>query len=269
MILLYAMYISQSGTVLPDPAITVTDPDGTAVTLSLNCGADSGYLSINSGTLLVTMVTAYNVDPSLPSYTITCTITATDATSQTSTCSLEVEVTDANDETPTFGAGMYTINILNTQATGVISTTPVAATDADSTSPNNLITYSLTGADAANFAIDASGNILLTGDVSGVTGTQTFTFTAVATDNGTPALSDTAVVQVIVSSTATGTTTTTTTTTTSSSGSGTGFFSSTLNIIWFAIAVALGTFVLAVAGYFLYRLCCRSKGSGYVFNLKV
>lgn len=202
------------------------------------------------------MVTAYDVDPSLSSYSINCFITASDATSQTTTTSLTVEITDANDETPTFTAGMYTINIMNTQGLGVIGS--VSASDADSTSPNNLITYTLSG--STKYIIDASGNVELVGDVTADTGITPYMLTATATDGGAGPLSSTAVVQVLVSDAAAVTTTTTTTTaaTTVVGSSDSGFFSSTLNIIWFTLAIALGTFVLVTGGYLLYRLC-RSK----------
>ena len=241
---------------MPDPGIVVTDPEGTAVTLTLTCATDPGYLSIDSVTKLVTMVTAYDLGPTTPSYTINCVITATDATSQTSTVPLTVLVTDANNKTPTFSQGMYTINILNTQTLGVIGTAP--ATDADSTSPNNHIVYTLTG--STKFTIDASGNIALTGDVTGDTGIVTYTLTATATDGGTTPRAGTAVIQVLVSDTPVATTTTTTT----AAAAGTvisgdsGFFSSALNIILLCLAIALGTMVLMVGGYMLYRWC-RSK----------
>ena len=247
---------------LPNAGIIVTDPEGTAVTLSLTCATDPGYLSIDSGTKLVTMVTAFDLDPSTPSYTINCIITATDATSQTSTVPLAVVVTDENDKTPTFSQGMYTINILNTQGLGVIGSAP--ATDADSTSPNNHRTYSLSG--STKFIIDANGNIELTGDITGDTGITTYTLTATVTDGGASPLASTAVVQVLVSDAATVTTTTTTTTagTVVVGSTDSGFFSSALNIIWFTLAIVLGTFVLVVGGYMLYRLC-RKPASRFVF----
>ena len=207
------------------------------------------------------MVTAFGLDPSTPSYTINCFITATDATSQTSTVPLTVVVTDENDKTPTFSQGMYTINILNTQGLGVIGSTP--ATDADSTTPNNHRTYSLSG--STKFIIDASGNIELTGDVTGDTGITTYTLTVTVTDGGASPRASTAVVQVLVSEAATVTTTTTTTTGTVVVGStDSGFFSSTLNIIWFTLAIVLGTFVLVVGGYMLYHLR-RKPASRFVF----
>ena len=256
-----ATFVYQGGTVLPDPGITVTDPEGTAVTLSLACATDPGYLSINSGTGLVTMVTPYVLGPTVPSYTINCDLTGTDASSQTSTVPLTVTITDENNQTPTFSQGMYTINILNTQALGVIGSAP--ASDDDSTSPNNNIVYTLTG--STKFTIDASGNIELIGDVTGDTGIVTYTMTATATDGGASPLAGTAVVQVLVSDTAVATTTTTTTTTTSGGtvvSGDSGFFSSALNIVWLCLAIALGTMVMMVGAYMLYHWCRNKPVAG-------
>ena len=252
------MFCFQDNTLLPDPGITVTDPEFplATVSLTLDCTPDSGHLSIDSTTRRVTMTTAYDLDPSLASYTIVCTLKGEDGTGQSSTSTLEVEITDANDNAPLFSQAMYTINILNTQAFGVIGAAP--ATNADSTPANQLIVYTLTG--ATEFDIDSSGNIQLTATPT----VMTYTLTATATDGADGSLSSTAIVKVFVTD-GTVTTTTTTTTTARSAGSGSqssGFFNSSLNIIWFAIGIALGTFVLVAGSYLLYRLCKSKLGAG-------
>ncbi|XP_052818190.1 protocadherin Fat 1-like [Mya arenaria] len=101
-----------SGTVLGGPTIIATDPEATAVTYSLNCGADSGYLSINPTSGAVTMAAAFDLEAaSVDTYTISCTVTGTDATAQTSTSPLSVTVTDANDVAPVFSSAVYPIYI--------------------------------------------------------------------------------------------------------------------------------------------------------------
>ena len=222
-----------------------------------DCDGDSGHLFIDSVTRLVTMVTTYHLDPFLPTYTIRCNITATDGTGQSSTSSLEVQITDANDNPPIFSSGGYTVYILNTSPLGVIGSAP--ATDDDSTAPNNVITYSITG--STKFNIDASGNVSLVGDVTTDTILTLYTLTVTATDGGVSPLSNTVTFQVFVSN---GTTTTTTSATVVVGSQGTGFFSDTLNIIWFAIGIALGTFVLTAGAYLLFRLCKTKFASGYV-----
>lgn len=89
-----------------------TDPEGTTVTVSLDCGADAGYLTIDSSTGIVTMATSYDLETAgVDTYTITCVVTGTDATSQTANASLDVIVTDGNDVSPVFANGSYSFYI--------------------------------------------------------------------------------------------------------------------------------------------------------------
>lgn len=104
--------ISQSGTALPDASISATDPEGTAVTLTLDCGADSGYLTMDAATGIVTMATSYDLEAAgVDAYTISCVVTATDSTSQTATSTLDVNVSDGNDEPPVFTSASYSFYI--------------------------------------------------------------------------------------------------------------------------------------------------------------
>jgi hypothetical protein len=98
---------------LPSAGISATDPEGSAVTLSLStCGANTGYLTIHNTTGIVTMATALDLETAGSSpYTITCVVKATDATSQTSTSSLNVIISDANDNQPVFSPASYSFYI--------------------------------------------------------------------------------------------------------------------------------------------------------------
>ena len=191
------------------------------------------------------MSTEYELDPDLSNHTIECNITATDATSQTTQASLACEITDANDNTPVFASGMYTVRIQNTQELGVIGS--ARATDDDSTSPNNHIAYTVTG--SPKFDIDADGNIILIGNVTGDTSLTLYTLTVTATDAGTGNLASTVTFQVFVSEAAVPTV----------GSQPTGFLSSALNALLFAIGVSLGTLVVIVTGYLIYRFCCKTK----------
>lgn len=256
-------FLFQGGAILPDPEITCTDPENMGVTLgSLNCGtADNGYLSLNPTSYLLTMVTAYDLDnqtPPLTSKTFSCTFICTDGTGQMSEASLEVKISDANDEPPTFLATMFSVNIDTTQPSGTVISVP--ATDHDTTSPNNLVSYSLSG--SPSFDIDHNGNVLLIGDITADT---TYTLTATATDGGITPLSSTATVKVIVSAVTTTSSTTTTTTTTTQSpaapSNGIGWLDSDVNKIWFAIALLVLLCLLAGL-FFLVYYCCRRKNAG-------
>lgn len=90
---------------LPSAGISATDPEGTAVSFSLDCA----YVDINSASGIVTMTTAYDIDTSSTSpFTISCNVMATDATSQVATTTLDVIVSDANDIAPVFTPAAYT-----------------------------------------------------------------------------------------------------------------------------------------------------------------
>lgn len=93
---------------MPDAGINATDPEGTAVSFSISCQ----YLTIDSTSGIVTMTTSYDIETSATNpYTIPCVVMATDATSQTSTATLDVIVSDGNDNAPVFTQITYTFYI--------------------------------------------------------------------------------------------------------------------------------------------------------------
>lgn len=78
------------------------------MTYTLDCGADSGYLTINSASGVVTMATAFDLEgEGVDTYTITCVVEGTDASTQTATAALNVIITDGNDVAPVFDKGSY------------------------------------------------------------------------------------------------------------------------------------------------------------------
>lgn len=106
------MYLPQDGTALPDVGITATDPEGTAVSFTIDCGADSGYLTIDATPGIVTMATSFDLEAvGVDTYTISCTVTGTDATTQASTSALNVIITDGNDVAPVFDDAAYSFFI--------------------------------------------------------------------------------------------------------------------------------------------------------------
>ncbi|XP_053402566.1 protocadherin Fat 1-like [Mercenaria mercenaria] len=236
------------GTTLPDVGISATDPEGTAVSLSLNCA----YVDIDSVSGIVTMTTNYDIETSATNpYTIACIVTATDATSQTSTATLDVIISDGNDNAPVFTEAIYTSYIAEGH-TGYGIIENVIAADADRTSPNNVITFSMTP--TTSFSIGGSGEIQNIVDLSGDTAGTTYTLTVTATDGGSPSLSSTATVIISVL-----TTTTTTTTMAATTTSGSGLFSDTANIVLFALAVFAAALLSVLVALFIWRYCCRQR----------
>ena len=112
---------------------------------------------------------------------------------------LKIHITDVNDNKPIFKVGNLspTETVQENSAYGTIIATYVAE-DADGTSPNNTITYSLRGPDAKSFEIDSETGVLTTLaslDFDSESGQNTpcdgnaCQVTVVATDGGTPAMS--------------------------------------------------------------------------------
>ena len=73
------------------------------MSLSLNCGADSGYLTIDSTSGIVTMATSFDLETEgVDNYVISCNVIATDTAGQSSTSTLNVDISDGNDVAPVF-----------------------------------------------------------------------------------------------------------------------------------------------------------------------
>ncbi|MBO6848410.1 MAG: cadherin domain-containing protein [Maricaulis sp.] len=125
-----------------------TDPEGQALTYTLS-GADAALFSIDANTGEVTFIAAPDYENPADAnsdndYEIT--VTASDGSNQTSQ-DITISVTNQNDNSPTITSGAA-FSVDENQTTAFTG----AATDAD----GDAITYSLTGADAALFNIDAN-----------------------------------------------------------------------------------------------------------------
>ncbi|KAL3885117.1 hypothetical protein ACJMK2_025215 [Sinanodonta woodiana] len=200
------------------------------------------------------MVTAFDLDSQpLSIYTIGCTLTCTDSGSLLDASSLNVIITDANDNTPQFSQAMYsfTLTVGSTVGTRIGQ---VIATDRDVSSNNNHVSFTLSSTTVFN--IDSGGNIILTGAASLA---NPYIVTVTAIDSG--GLSSTSILQVLVL-----TNTANSATTTESANDG--FFSYTENIAWFSCALALGAGMFGLMGYLLYRYCKMKAVGRFVLQLK-
>ncbi|MEC9249717.1 MAG: cadherin domain-containing protein [Pseudomonadota bacterium] len=129
-----------------------TDPEGQALTYTLS-GADAALFNIDANTGEVTFVAAPDYESPADAngdndYEIT--VTASDGSNQVSQ-NVTITVTNQNDNAPAITSGAaFSVDENQTAAfTG-------AATDAD----GDTVTYSLTGADAALFNIDANTGVV-------------------------------------------------------------------------------------------------------------
>ena len=103
---------------------------------------------------------------------------------------------DNVNEAPT--ASDATFVVADTRAKGT-TVGMVVATDPDQTSPNNVLTYAITGGDTGNvFAIDpTTGAITVAGALDYET-TASYSLVVTVTDGGSPSLSDTATLTITV-----------------------------------------------------------------------
>ena len=169
-----------------DP-VTAIDPNTDTLTYSLG-GTDAGSFDIvqASGQLLTKAALDYEDNNS---YTVT--VTVTDPSGESDTISVTITVTDVNDapEFPAAETGARTI-AENTPAGRNIGG-PVTATDED----GNTLNYTLGGADAASFNIDASTGQLQTKGALDYETKTSYTVTVTASDGS---LSDTQDVTITV-----------------------------------------------------------------------
>jgi hypothetical protein len=114
-----------------------------------------------------------------------------------STTTLTISITDENDNAPVFGTGEYRFTVTENLAGGVIGS--VFAQDADSGS-NADITYSIADSelDGTVFRLDAGSGDVSTAFPLDRELQDSYSFTVVALDSGTPPLSSQATVRVVV-----------------------------------------------------------------------
>jgi hypothetical protein len=172
--------------------------NGAAPTFALS-GPDAALFTINSTTGEIRFVGSPNFEATPTKTTFNVTVTASSAASgnipaATATQNVVITLTNVN-EAPTFANATATVSVPeNTSiATAIITG---GATDPDA---NSTVTYSLTGADAALFAVNAQTGAVTfraSPDFEATPTRTSFTFNLVATDNATPALSSSQAVTV-------------------------------------------------------------------------
>ena len=134
-------------------AVSATDPDGDILTYTLS-GTDAAAFSIDSTTGQLRTLAALDYETK-SIYTVA--ITASDG-SLTDTITVTINVTDI-DEAPVFTEGASTTRtVAENTAAGTNIGSAVSATDPD----GDILTYTLSGTDAAAFSIDSTTGQLRT-----------------------------------------------------------------------------------------------------------
>ena len=171
---------SPAGTNVGDP-ITATDPDtGDTVTYSLT-GTDAASFDIGSSTGQITAKSGvtYNYEAK-SSYSLA--VDVSDGKGGTASTPVTVNLNNVN-EAPSFAAASVTLSLDENSAAGTSVGDAVTASDPDA---NDTLAYSLSGTDAASFAIGGSTGQITT--KAGVTydyeAKPSYSLTVEATDSG-------------------------------------------------------------------------------------
>ena len=140
-------------------AITATDSDGDTLTYSLS-GDDPASFDIDSATAQITTKTGVTYDyESKSSYSLA--VDVSDGNGGTDSTPVTVNLTDVNED-PSFAGSPATLEVAENSALGTNVGAAITATDPDA---GDTLTYSLSGTDAASFAIGSS-----TGQITTKTG---------------------------------------------------------------------------------------------------
>ena len=178
--------------------VSATDADsGTLgeVRYSIGSGLDGDLFAIAATTGKITV--RGSIDREVTAM-LTFTVIATDlgSTPRTSMSTVNIMVTDVNDNSPSFDNDTYSVDV---SEAGSIGTTlfRAIATDEDATAPNNQITISLSGPGSSLFAVAQDGVVSLTQGLDFET-QQMYSFMIMAVDGGNPSLTGTADIEITV-----------------------------------------------------------------------
>ncbi|KAK3597375.1 hypothetical protein CHS0354_034618 [Potamilus streckersoni] len=238
---------SLAGTQLPNPGFVVTDIDVVDTrTFKQDCGANNGYMLMNSANGILTFAVDYDLDvPGKPTM-ITCIVTATDSGGLTATTTLSITLKEVNDHTPTFSPSSYTFYIYNNSAPGTVLGN-VLAKDADiGTNGQFMFSNDQTGLGQNYFDVSSTGRVTLQGSLNGIKGGTNLPFTVYATDTGSPPRVGSASILVIVLEA------TTTTASTTTTGYKT-FIEDERNIVWIVFLALLGLLLALLITWICWR----------------
>ncbi|XP_070209794.1 cadherin-related family member 1a-like [Littorina saxatilis] len=242
---------SNAGVSTCDLNLVVTDPEQNAIpTLELLQGNNSDRFRYDRTNDKLTFTVDYDVDNNNFPTSQIISIYAVDISRASSTAKIEIKIQDANDNTCDFGqfqAAQFTID----QGTTLTTLGSFAASDADLTSPNNVVTYETFAgvpSNAVNYlTVFGNGEIKYTGLIPESEHGKSYSLLVRCKDGGSPARSATGTVQVSYLIT-TSTTTTTTTTTEKRT------FDDEAIVAVFATLISLLALGLLIA---LWYFCCR------------
>ena len=222
---------ASAGTSLPSPGYKVADPDGDTLTFAFASGSDSTYgFSMSETTGAISLTLDYDrEDASLNanSYRVWL-VSISDPSGLSVTATLTVSILDKEDNVPQLSATSYSGSVYSDASVGQIVTS-ASASDADATSTNRVLEYSVS--DTTLFNVDGSGNIVVFAGLGGHANTR-HTFTLSVKNIGSSS-NDTAAVSVYVEQ-----------------ATSEGFFDRAENIAWVTVVGVVGLGLLVGVAFF-------------------
>ncbi|WP_315762312.1 cadherin domain-containing protein [Sphingomonas sp. Y38-1Y] len=167
-----------------------TDAENNAITYSLS-GADAAAFTINATTGELRLNQSADFETKA-SYSLNIVATDNGNPAASTTQAVTVNVTNVNEAPVIAGGDAVTVAFDENVAIGT-QVLDVNATDVDA---NTTLTYSISGADASSFTIDAATGVVAFAISPDFEAKTSYNFVVTATDNGNPALSDTQTVTV-------------------------------------------------------------------------
>ncbi|HET6424718.1 MAG TPA: cadherin repeat domain-containing protein, partial [Planctomycetaceae bacterium] len=185
-----------AGTVIGTLSVSAL-PAGQTRSFAITAGNTNNAFSINAaGQLVVNNTAALNFEVK-PSFALTVAVTDTGTTANTSTAVINVTLTNVN-EAPVIPP--QSLAVRTGAATGVVVGT-VSASDPDVGQTRSFAIVSGNGLFNNNFRINAATGQITVGSALAVLFARQYELTVRVTDNGSPALSSTAVVRIHVNAT--------------------------------------------------------------------
>ena len=179
-------------------SVVGTDPDQTSpnnvLTYAITGGNTGDVFAISETTGEITVAGALDYETTA-SYSLEVTVTDDGSIPLSGTATLAITVADEN-EAPTASDDAF--SVAETGANGTVVGT-VVGTDPDQTSPNNVLTYVITGGNTGDvFAInETTGEITVAGALDYET-TASYSLEVIVTDGGSTPLSGTAMLTITV-----------------------------------------------------------------------
>ena len=136
--------------------VTASDSDNASITFSI---MGNSPFSISQSTGVITVSGTIHREATVHSYVLTVKASTGIHTVQTT---VTIDISDVNDNVPTFSPSEYTANLKEHSpgGTNVNSTAAVADSDKDATSPNNVFTFSIDSGNTNDaFKIDKVRNV--------------------------------------------------------------------------------------------------------------